>query len=291
MGREGAAIGESLHTGPRESKFDGPAAIDVGAVVDFAIDLNGGAPAWEIPVEKGPAEAARMSAAPERFRLTVVIAAEGNGLTGTDVELGRAEAISLLEGVLPDEEDFVDSAQGIDFELVVAIAAVDEELDIVFIEDERVAFGEGGLDERLFDPEGDIEVLIVPECSGARVEESWIGGDHIAEARGAGGAEPKFFGQVAVHDEWRGGSEATVFGGGHIREGSIRERLLTRAVLKGGADGASTRSGMSGEGLGEGIEGQAEHVVEIVKDAVDCSGAVGNGEFAGADVIDKFRAG
>ncbi len=194
-------MSESLHAGPREREFDGPAAIDLGAVVDFAIDSNGGAQAWEIPIEKGPTQAARMSTAPERFWVTVVIAAEGNGLPGTNIELRLAEASGLLEGVLPDEEDFVDSAQGIDFELVVAIAAVDEELDIVFIEDERVAFSEGGFDERLFYPESDIEVLIVPKRRGARVEESWIAGDHIAEARGAGGAEPGFFGQIAVNQD------------------------------------------------------------------------------------------
>ncbi len=206
---------ESLHAGPREREFNGPATIDVGAVVDLAIDLNGGAQAREIPVEKGPAETARMSTAPECFRLTVVIAAEGNGFTSTDVELRRAEAIGPFKGVLPDEEDFVDRAKGVDFELVVAIAAVDEELDIVFIEDERVALGEGGFDERFFYPESDIEILIVPKRSGARVEESRIAGDHIAEARGALGASPGFFGQVAINHDRRGGSEATIFRGGH----------------------------------------------------------------------------
>ena len=47
---------------------------------------------------------------------------------------------------------------------------------------------------------------------------------------------------------------------------------------------------MGGESLGKRIEGQTEHVIEIVKDAVDDSGAIGNGEFAGADVIDEIWA-
>lgn len=47
----------------------------------------------------------------------------------------------------------------------------------------------------------------------------------------------------------------------------------------------------AGHGWRERIEGQAEHIFQIVEKAVHRAGAVRNSEFAGADIVDKFGVG
>ncbi len=170
---------------------------------------------------------------PEGFGLAVIIAAESEGSAGANIKLGGLETC-LLEGILPDEEDFVDGAQSVDFELIVTIAAINEKFDIVFIEDEGIALRERRLNERLFHPKSDVEVLIVPKGSGTGIEITRIAGDHVAKARRAGGARPRVFGEVSVYDDGRRSAEAEIFGRRHIQEtyhlaGRVDDKLTAMA--------------------------------------------------------------
>jgi len=97
-----------------------------------------------------------MRALPEGFCLAVIIAAKSQRLAGAYVEFGRVELRRNLECILPNKHYFVDGAKSIDLKLVVTIASVDKELDVILIEDERVALGESGFDEGLFDPESHV---------------------------------------------------------------------------------------------------------------------------------------
>jgi len=63
-------------------------------------------------------------------------AAEGPHALLRAVELRDPRVSRLLVGLLPDEEDLVDRAEGVDLELVVRVPAGDEELDVVVLVDQ-----------------------------------------------------------------------------------------------------------------------------------------------------------
>ena len=93
----------------------------------------------EVVIEVGPARSARVVPGPELPRPPVVVAAEAVDAGGVDAEARGVPAGAGSGGVAPDEEDLVDRAQRIELELVVGVAAVDEELEVVLEEQEVVA--------------------------------------------------------------------------------------------------------------------------------------------------------
>ena len=118
-----------------------------------------------------PARPPRVRAGPEVAGSAVEVPAEGKALVGEQIELSTVKAAAFTVGVSPDVEDLVDRVQRVDFELVVAVAAIDEDLDVVFAEYERVALGLPCSRVRLLDPETHVEVVVVPEECRARIED------------------------------------------------------------------------------------------------------------------------
>ncbi len=140
-----------------------------------------------------------MGAAPERGAGTVVVAGEGKGARSAEIEpLGREE----VERVFPNEEYLVDGVARVDLQLVVGSAAVDEEFDVVFEKNERVALGEAGLGERVFAREADVEAGVVPQDGGAGVEEGEVAVT-ISTKRGEAGARAQASESSMPGGSWR----------------------------------------------------------------------------------------
>ena len=155
-----------------------------------------------------------MGSPPKGRFFAIEVAAEGGNFAPEEVELGDVESATPGVGVLPDEEDLVDRAQGVNFELVVAVAAVDEQFDVVLGEDEGVALGQLAGGVGFLNPEGDVEVLVVVEERRTGVEESRLAGRHVSKALGSDGASPRLLVEIAVDDD--GNRRATANGGfGH----------------------------------------------------------------------------
>ncbi|MCK7462036.1 MAG: 1-acyl-sn-glycerol-3-phosphate acyltransferase [Sphingobacterium sp.] len=146
--RHRPAPGEVLQAGPRKGDLGRPALIDVGRIVESPPDLDRRPQAGDVVVHESPTRPARVLAVAQ----AVLEAAEDVDLALQQVELGDVEPAALLQGVLPDVEDLVDRAQGVDLELVVAVLAADEDLDVVLGPDERVALRQLGPDIRSRSP-------------------------------------------------------------------------------------------------------------------------------------------
>src|ERR1017187_7882761 len=161
--RQRPSVREPLHRRPGKCELPRPAFVHHRVVVDDAVDVRGPPQPWHIVIEKRPPKPPRVRASPERFRPPVVVASKGQRSSPQHVPFRRVEP---SECVLPDEELLVDGPERVDLELVVAIAAVDEHLDVALLENKRVALGQSGAHERLFDPEANIEILVVPQRCG-----------------------------------------------------------------------------------------------------------------------------
>jgi hypothetical protein len=144
-------------------------------------------------------------------------AAEGAHALAPAIELRQPRVTRLLVGLLPDEEDLVDRAEGVDLELVVGVAPGDEQLHVVVRVDERVALGERALDERLIDPVRDVEALVVPEDGGPRVVDAGRPADEVREAWGPRGAPPVRLVEAAVHGDRPGSPHRAVAGDPALR--------------------------------------------------------------------------
>ena len=83
--------------------------------------------------------------------------------------------------------------------MVVAVG-VDEDLEVIVVEDDRVVLGEGRPDVRLFQQGTDIEIRVVPEHLGARPR-TGAGADvslDVHEVIGPGSGFPGLLVELAV---------------------------------------------------------------------------------------------
>src|SRR5687767_9432207 len=151
-------------------------------------------------------------------------AVEGPDAPARAIELRPARVPARRELALPDEEDFVDRAEAVDLELVVGVAAGDEQLDVVVLVDRGVALGQRRFDERLLDPVPDVEVAVVPEHRGTGIVDPRATADEIGEAGRAFRGPPVRLVQPAVDDEGRRGTPGRITGDAILRPGE-RPRL------------------------------------------------------------------
>src|ERR1700722_7774502 len=100
FGRQGPPIGQLPHTRPWKRDLGEPPLVHDGPIVDLTIHLDGGAHAWEVPVQERPAAPAWMRPAPEGSTGAVVVSAKGQRIH--QVKLGHVEPPAPLVGVLPD---------------------------------------------------------------------------------------------------------------------------------------------------------------------------------------------
>ncbi len=128
--RHGAAIalGQNLQARPGERQFDRPAAIAIGTVVERTLDRDRALYPRQVPVEKAEPRTARVTG-----KANAVL---GLGARRSARELGQQAVAAPLIGVLPEKEGLVHGAQRVDLELVIAIRARHEELDVVLAPDQ-----------------------------------------------------------------------------------------------------------------------------------------------------------
>jgi len=112
----------------------------------------------KIPVQESPAFSPGMF--PETH--AVLEASQNIDALGKEIEFRLVENAPFFVGILPDEKDLINRAQGIDLEFVVAVFPGDEDLHVVFRVDGGIPFGKIGLDAGFFHPEPDVKVIIVP---------------------------------------------------------------------------------------------------------------------------------
>ena len=153
---------EHLQPGPWEVDVHTPASIDVGGIIERTVHGHPDLEARHVPIEEGPSAATWVRPSPECFSGAICISAVGERVPGSHIELRRVEPPALPIGILPDVEDFADRPQCIDDKLVVAIAAVDENLDGVLGEYEPIPCRNPRLDERLLRLEPDVKTVIGP---------------------------------------------------------------------------------------------------------------------------------
>ena len=137
--------------------------------------------AGKLPVQECPPSASGMGSLPERLRLSIIITPESEGLILEDVQFGDIERATLLVSVLPDEEDLIDRPESVDLKLRIGITAVDENLGIVFLKNQRAFFSEVGLNIGFFKPETHVKVFVIPQCSSSRVVEAGLSRNHVHE--------------------------------------------------------------------------------------------------------------
>jgi hypothetical protein len=163
FGREGAAAGKVIHAAPGQREFYGPSLAAYQRIVQAAIDMHRCLQSWEIPVEEGPAWAARVRTPPEMVLAAIEIPREWESGSVDKIKLRNIESAAAAIGIPPDEKDLIYGSQRIDLELIVAVAAIDKEFHVVFAEYDRVAFHQFRFGVGLFNPEPDIQVIIIPQ--------------------------------------------------------------------------------------------------------------------------------
>src|SRR6185312_7662018 len=87
--------------------------------------------AGQIKSGKGPARATRMRSTPEGGAAAIIIAAECVSLGIIQIELWQIELAAFAIGIPPDEEHLVDGVGRVDFQLVIAVAAIDEDFQVI----------------------------------------------------------------------------------------------------------------------------------------------------------------
>ncbi len=192
--RHGPLPRQRPHAAPRESDLGRPAPVDLRGIVDRARHMHGGLHPREVPVHERPARPPRVLAVPRG----VLEAAQHVDLPRQRIELRRVEPAAPLKGVLPDIKNLVDRAQGVDLELVVAVFAADEDLDVVLGPHERVALRQPGPDIGLLDPEAHIEIVVIPQGGHPGLEEPGRPAHQVHEAPRLGRLLPLGLVETAV---------------------------------------------------------------------------------------------
>ena len=129
-GRAVGVLGEHF---PGDRELDRPELVLVARVVERAVDVSRRLQAGDLPL----------------------------------VDRRAAVAIGLLEEQVPL------GVEGVDLDLVVLVVVavgVDEDLEVVVLEDDRVVLGQGAPDVRFLQLGGDVEVRVVPEHLGPGLE-------------------------------------------------------------------------------------------------------------------------
>src|ERR1017187_6690261 len=108
------------------------------------------------PVEKCPAQPARVGSGPESLVRPIVVSAKGQRLVLHYIEFRNIERATFFISVPPDEEDLVGRAEGVDLKLRVSIAAVDEDLSVILQKNQRAGLGLMSFHVRLFQPHSDV---------------------------------------------------------------------------------------------------------------------------------------
>ena len=114
---------------------------------------------------------------------------------------GRSKRPPRTMRVLPHAEGLVDGAEGVDLELVVAVLARHEQLDVVVVPDEAVALGERRAHLRLLDPVARRRSARRPTGRRRAFVERGLAAHHVDEARRARGTAPGGLVEVAVDGE------------------------------------------------------------------------------------------
>ena len=115
------------------------------------------------------------------------VGGESDAVEGLDARAGpfwsrETLGIDPLVCLFPDVKDFVDRAKGICLEFIVAVLTRDEDFRIVVSVDGRVSLGEESADERLLDPEGDVELVVIPVNPGVGIMDRRLAADQIDKA-------------------------------------------------------------------------------------------------------------
>ena len=119
-------LGERL---PRNCEFDRPGFVSIARVVECAVDMNGGLEPGDFPL----------------------------------VDRRTAVAIRLFEKQVPL------GVEGVDLDLVILVVVavgVDEDLEVVVVEDDRIVLRKGAPDVRFFEQGPDVEIRVIPEHAG-----------------------------------------------------------------------------------------------------------------------------
>src|SRR5689334_12226732 len=97
----------------------------------------------KIVVEESPSLTTRMVARPEGLGSRYVVASKGMDARVVHVEAWHVPLAAALIGITPNVEHLVDGTERVELEFVVAVTAVDEDLQVIFEEQQIVAGGHG----------------------------------------------------------------------------------------------------------------------------------------------------
>ena len=137
--------------------------------------MNGGPQTRVIPIQKAPSLTAFVNMAANSIQ-------HHSALSG-GIELRPAVVFGAGEkNILPDPEHLIDGIERVHLELIVGILAGDEDLEVVFFVDLRIPLGEGPPHIGLFDPESEIEILVVPEEGHASIKPGRLPGHDVDES-------------------------------------------------------------------------------------------------------------
>ena len=150
---------------PGEGDLGRPTPVTVGRVVDSAVHAHRPLQTRHVPFAECPAASARMGVAgldsPERIHQVGTL----------QIEFGMCAESGLHVGVLPHVEPFHDSSQGVQFEFVVTVLSGNEHLHVVLLADHGIAHRVRRPHVGVLDPEAHVQVVVVPEHRGSRVEQ------------------------------------------------------------------------------------------------------------------------
>ena len=171
--------------------------------------MDGAAQARKIPVPIANPLAARVGLKTD--------AGEGAHPRLVAVKLSHLRITGARIGFLPNEEDLVDRAQGVELQFIIGVLPGDKQFDIIVLIDQRIPLGQGRLDKGFFDPVPDIETVVIPQNRGARVMNPRLPVDEIRKAGRTGGVLPTRFIQAAINLGRRVRAIGGVVGNGGLR--------------------------------------------------------------------------
>src|SRR5439155_15024008 len=156
--------------------------------INGAVDKDGIGLAGKSPIKRAEPLPARVS-----FETDAVESLEFGAL-----ELRRLRKAAAGVSLFPNEKRLVGGIERVDLKLIIGIPPGNEDLDIVVVIDRRVVGRIFRVHQRLLDPEGDIEVLVIPENGGTRVVNRRFASQNVHEARRTGRALPCGFVEVSI---------------------------------------------------------------------------------------------
>src|SRR5215469_867549 len=156
FGRQLPVPGKPLSPFPRKHQLYSPALVNVRVVVQCPFHMSRALYSRKLPPEIGPTQAAWLRSFPKSRRLSIIVSSKYQRVVPDRIKFRHVKLPAFLERVAPNVKHLISGPARVGLEFVVSVPAINKNLHVVLIEDERVFLRDLRLHKRLFHPKCDV---------------------------------------------------------------------------------------------------------------------------------------